>query len=58
MTPRRRFTLALALTFLAVPRNRTLRAAELQQTIVHAATTFSGGDRDDDVTLVVVAVEP
>ncbi|HEX2121468.1 MAG TPA: PP2C family protein-serine/threonine phosphatase, partial [Thermoanaerobaculia bacterium] len=39
-----------------VVENRTLGARELQQSIVEAATTFSGGELDDDLTLVVVAV--
>lgn len=39
-----------------VVENRTLGARALQQSIVEAATTFSGGELDDDLTLVVVAV--
>ncbi len=36
---------------------RTLAAAKLQQTIVDAAISHSGGDPEDDLTLVVAAVE-
>ena len=36
--------------------NRHLGAHELQQTIAGAATAFSGGELEDDLTLVVVAV--
>lgn len=35
---------------------RNLDAHELQQTIVNASTAFSGGEIEDDVTLVVVAL--
>jgi serine phosphatase RsbU (regulator of sigma subunit) len=36
---------------------RSLAAAKLQQTIVDAAVSHSGGDLEDDLTLVVAAVE-
>jgi len=36
--------------------NRNLGAQELQQTIAGAATQFSGGELEDDLTLVVVAL--
>jgi serine phosphatase RsbU (regulator of sigma subunit) len=36
--------------------NRALGAQELQQTIAGTATAFSGGELDDDLTLVVAAV--
>jgi serine phosphatase RsbU (regulator of sigma subunit) len=35
---------------------RDLSATELQQTIVEAASAFSGGELEDDVTLVVVRI--
>jgi len=35
---------------------RNLGALELQQTIAGAATAFSGGELDDDLTLVVAAL--
>jgi serine phosphatase RsbU (regulator of sigma subunit) len=37
--------------------NRELDAAELQQKVIEAITTFSGGNFDDDVTLILVAVQ-
>jgi hypothetical protein len=37
--------------------SRELAADELQQTIVDAASSFSGGELEDDLTLVVVYVE-
>jgi sigma-B regulation protein RsbU (phosphoserine phosphatase) len=37
--------------------SRELDARELQQTIVDAATSFSGGELEDDLTLVVVRVQ-
>jgi serine phosphatase RsbU (regulator of sigma subunit) len=39
-----------------VATNRNLGALELQQTIAGAATAFSGGELDDDLTLVVAAL--
>jgi serine phosphatase RsbU (regulator of sigma subunit) len=39
-----------------VAATRDLGAHELQQTIVHASAAYSGGEIEDDVTLVVVAV--
>jgi serine phosphatase RsbU (regulator of sigma subunit) len=38
--------------------SRDLAAYELQQTIVDAASSFSGGELEDDLTLVVVRVHP
>ncbi|HEX6640487.1 MAG TPA: PP2C family protein-serine/threonine phosphatase, partial [Thermoanaerobaculia bacterium] len=38
--------------------SRELDARELQQTIVDASTSFSGGELEDDLTLVVVRVQP
>jgi sigma-B regulation protein RsbU (phosphoserine phosphatase) len=38
-------------------KNRQLRAAELQKKIMEAVTEFSGGDFQDDVTMVVVGME-
>lgn len=38
--------------------SRELSAHELQQTIVDAASAFSGGELEDDLTLVVVKVAP
>jgi serine phosphatase RsbU (regulator of sigma subunit) len=38
--------------------NRSLHATELQQTLAGAATAFSGGELDDDLTLVVAALTP
>jgi hypothetical protein len=35
---------------------RDLSATELQQTIVDAASAYSGGELEDDVTLVVVRI--
>ena len=35
---------------------RDLSATELQQTVVDAASTYSGGELEDDVTLVVVRI--
>ena len=37
--------------------NREFDAAELQQKVIDAITTFSGGNFDDDVTLILVAVQ-
>lgn len=37
--------------------NLQLRAAELQKKVIEAVTEFSGGDFQDDVTMVVVGVE-
>jgi serine phosphatase RsbU (regulator of sigma subunit)/FixJ family two-component response regulator len=37
--------------------NRELSAARLQQEILNAVTEFSGGDFQDDATLIVMAVE-
>ena len=39
-----------------VAEKRALSATELQQSIAGAATAFSGGELDDDLTLVVAAV--
>jgi len=41
---------------LLVAEKRALSATELQQSIAGAATAFSGGELDDDLTLVVAAV--
>jgi hypothetical protein len=38
--------------------SRDLAAHELQRTIVDAAASFSGGELEDDLTLVVVCVDP
>ncbi len=37
--------------------NLNLRAAELQKKVVEAVTEFSGGDFQDDITLVIIGVE-
>ncbi len=38
-------------------KNLQLRAAELQKKIMEAVTAFSGGDFQDDVTLIAISVE-